>query len=250
MKTHNLKYLNFYTWYSSEGHVKQEMKREWCFGHIFRIHDFPEDKILKNIYTIRICHSGKDIMHGYSNQCYLSLTYIKRYLNQGKKIVNFTYTITKDKDYYYIVADVQDIHIAHKFILTYIRYLYEVPFALYLYEAVHLKHDCDEFKHLNYLTIYNIVSATIPNYEHGTGIHNIGNSYDFKKLLSVKDIKQCFNDPDLTQLNNIFPVLEDPDFQTLKIDFNDTIPWKFKKDRQQRIETYLHNYNILKKLSE
>jgi hypothetical protein len=209
-----------------------------------------ENKILKNIYTIRVCHSGKDITNGYSNQCYLSLIDIKRYLNQGKKIVNYTYTITKDKDYYYITADVQDIHIAHKFILTYIRYLYEMPFALYLYEAVHLKRDCVEFKRLDYLTIYNIVSATIPNYGHGTDIHNIGDSYAFKKLLSVNEIKQCFNDPNIMMLNDIFPKLEDPDFETLKFDFKTTEPWKFKKDRQQRIQTYLHNYNILKKLSK
>lgn len=250
MKTHNLKFLNFYTWYSSQGHITQKMQQKYCFGNIFHIHDLPENKILKNIYTIRVCHSGKDIERGYSNQCYLSLTDIKRYLNQGKKIVNYTYTITKDTDYYYITADVQDVHIAHKFILTYIRYLYEMPFALYLYEAVHLKRDCVEFKRLDYLTIYNIVSATIPNYDHGTDIHNIGDSYAFKKLLSVKEIKQCFNDPDIMLLNDIFPNLEDPDFKTLKFDFKTTEPWRFKKDRQQRIQTYLHNYNILKKLSK
>ena len=250
MKTHNLKYLNFYTWYSSEGHIKHQMQREWCFGHIFHVNNIPDDKIIKNIYTIRICHSGKDIVDNFSNQCYLSLTDIKRYLNQGKKFVKYTYNITKDKDYYYITVNVQDVHIAHKFILTYIRYLYEIPFALYLYEAVRLKHDCVEFKHLDYLTIYNIVSATIPNYEHGTDIHNIGSSYNFKKLLSIKEIKQLLNEPDITKLNDIFPILEDPDFKTLKFDFDTTKPWKFKKDRQQRIETYLHNYNILKKLSK
>lgn len=250
MKTHNLKYLNFYTWYRSEGHINHQMQRAWCFGNIFHIHDLPDDKIIKNIYTIRICHSGKDIVDNFSNQCYLSLTDIKRYLNQGKKFVNYTYNITKDQNYYYITADVQDLHIAHKFILTYIRYLYEIPFALYLYEAVHLKHECVEFKHLDYLTIYNIVSATIPNYNHGTGIHNIGDSYVFKKLLSVKDVKQCFKKPDICHLSDIFPVLENPDFETLKFDFDTTKPWKFKKDRQQRIETYLHNYNILKELSK
>lgn len=250
MKTHNLKYLNFYTWYSSKGHIQQKMQREWCFANIFHINELPENKILKNIYTIRICHSGKDIENHFSNQCYLSLSDIKRYLTQGKKFVNYTYTIKKDKDYYYITADVQDVHIAHKFILTYIRYLYEIPFALYLYEAVHLKRDCIEFRHLNYLTIYNIVSATIPNWDHGASIHNIGSSYLFKKLLSIKDIKQCFNEPDIFNLNDIFPVLDDPDFQTLKVTFDTTTPWELKKDRQQRIETYLHNYNILKKLSQ
>lgn len=250
MKTHNLKYLNFYTWYRSEGHIKHKMQREWCFGHIFHINNLPDDKIIKNIYTIRICHSGKDIAGNFSNQCYLSLTDIKRYLNQGKKFVNYTYKITKDKNYYYITANVQDLHIAHKFILTYIRYLYEIPFALYLYEAVHLKHECVEFKHLDYLTIYNIVSATIPNYDHGTNIHNIGNSYEFKRLMSIDEVKQCFNDPKTDRLNDIFPELKDRDFQTLKFDFNNTKPWQFKKDRQQRIQTYLHNYNILKKLSK
>lgn len=250
MKTHNLKYLNFYTWYSSKGHIKHKMQREWCFSHIFHINELPDDKIIKNIYTIRICHSGKDIANNYSNQCYLSLTDIKRYLSQGKKFVKYTYNITKDKDYYYITANVQDIHIAHKFILTYIRYLYEMPFALYLYEAVHLKRDCVEFKRLDYLTIYNIVSATIPNYDHGTNIHNIGPSYKFKRLLSIKEIKQYFNNPDTFQLSDIFETFENPDFETLKFDFKTTEPWRFKKDRQQRIQTYLHNYNILKKLSK
>ena len=250
MKTHNLKFLNFYTWYSSEGHVKHDMKRDYCFGHIFHIHEIPDDKILKNIYTIRICHSGIDIANQFSNQCYVSLPDIKRYLNQGKKFVNYTYTITKDKNYYYITANVQDIHIAHKFILTYIRYLYEIPFALYLYEAVNLKRDCIEFKHLDYLTIYNIVSATIPNYQHGTDIHNIGSSYAFKRLMTIDEIKQRFNNPKTHQLQDIFPELKNKNFQTLDFDFKTTKPWKFKRDRKQRIQTYLHNYNILKKLSK
>lgn len=250
MKTHNLNYLNFYTWYSSTGHFEHKMVREWCFSAIFYMHDLPEDKIIKNIYTIRICHSGKDIKDQYSNHCYISLPDIKRFLNQGKKFVNYTYTITKDKNYYYITADVQDTHIAHKFILSYIRYLYEIPFALYLYEAVHLKRECEEFKNLDYLNIYNIVSATIPNHGHGTNIHNIGNSYDFKQLLSIEQVKECFNSPDITQLNNIFPIVNDLNLQILKFDFKTTEPWKFKKDRKQRIQTYLHNYNILKELSK
>lgn len=250
MKTHNLKFLNFYTWYSSQGHVEQKMQASACFSHIFHMHDLPKNNIIKNIYTIRICHSGKDIERGYSNQCYLSLTDINRYLTQGKKFANYNYIIKKDKNYYYITVDLQGPHIAHKFILTYIRYLYEMPFALYLYEAFRLKHDCAEFRHLDYLTIYNIVSATIPNYDHGTNIHNIGASYKFKKLLSIKEIKRLLCKSKIFCLSEIFPELEDPDLQTLEFDFKTTEPWKLKKDRQQRIQTYLHNYNILKKLSK
>lgn len=250
MKTYNLKFLNFYSYYGSQGDIEHNMRAEVCFSHIFHCHELPKKNIIKNVYTLRVCHSGIDIKEGRSNQCYLSLTDIKRYLTQGKKFVNYTYHIRKTKDYYYITVDVQDVHLAHKFILTYIRYLYEVPFALYLYEAFRLKHDCAEFRHLDYLTIYNIVSATIPNYDHGTNIHNIGASYKFKKLLPIKEIKRLLCKSKIFCLSEIFPELEDPDLQTLEFDFKTTAPWKFKKDRQQRIQTYLHNYNILKKLSK
>lgn len=248
MKTHNLKFLNFYSYYGSQGDIEHNMRAEVCFSHIFHCHELPKNNIIKNVYTIRVCHSGIDIKEGRSNQCYLSLTDIKRYLTQGKKFVNYNYHIRKTKDYYYITADVQDVHLAHKFILTYIRYLYEVPFALYLYEAVRLKHDCPEFKSLDYLTIYNIVSATIPNYGHGTDIHNIGASYTFKRITPIKQIKQYLQKLENDWLNNIFEVVEDAELQTLKVNFNTTEPWKLKKDRQQRIATYVHNYNILKKL--
>ena len=66
--------------------------------------------------------------------------------------------------------------------------------------------------------------------------------------MSIKQIKQYLQQLENYCLNNIFEVVEDDALQTLKVNFNTTEPWKFKKDRQQRIKTYLHNYNILKTL--
>lgn len=249
MKTFNLKFLNFYTWYSSAGDVQHKMCQEACFSNIFYCR-VPDNKILHNQYVIRICHSGKDVNGGYSNQCYLSLRDIKTYLHQCKRYAPFKYNITKDKNYYYINLTVTAPHIAHKFILTYVRYLYEMPFALYLYEAIKVHKECPELKHLSYLNLYNIISATIPCYDHGTNIHNIGASYHFKQILPDKDIQKFLQNVDAERLEDLFPVVEDvKNLNTMKVSLKDTSSWKYKKDRCERINTYIQNYNILKNIN-
>lgn len=249
MKTYNLKFLNFYTWYSSEGEVNHKMQKEACFSNIFYCR-VPNPEKINNKYTIRICYSGKDIANQYSNQCYLSLRDIKTYLNQCKRYVPFEYTITKDENYYYINLTISAPLIAHKFVLTYVRYLYEMPFAVYLYETIKVHKECKELQHLSYLNLYNIISATIPCYDHGTNIHNIGASYKFKQLLTDESIQKFLKTNNDKVLDKLFPTFEDDQLITLDTSLKNTKAWKFKTDRSKRINTYIHNYNIIKNIKQ
>lgn len=253
MKKYSLKFLNFLTWYKSEGDVPLNMKKEVCFSHIFHMRPVGLEKknIINNTYTIRVFYDGSCLEERYNNHCFLALGDIKRYLNQGKKHHPFKYTINKQNRFYDIVITVKGTVLAHKFILSYVRYLYETPFSLYLYEAVKLKKECEEFKKLNYLNIFNIIGASVPNYTNGTDIHAIGSTYTFKKLLTCEQIKQQLKNTDrFAKVNDIFPYIEDGALITIKNDFNDNSIWRLKSERKQRISTYLHNYNLLKNYTE
>ena len=253
MKTYDLKFLRFLTCYSSQGDVQFDMKKEACFSHIFylRTEKLNKENLLENTYTIRVFYDGSGFKDLKNNHCFISLCDIKRYLAQGTKYHPFKYSIQKHKHYYDISVKIKGTHLAHKFILSYIRYLYESPFSLYLYEAIKLKKECEEFKTLDYLNIYNIISATVPCYNHGTDIHNIGKSYDFKELLSCEQIYNHIKNSKVEDcVNKIHTPINNKKFKIIDCDFHTNSIWRLKKYRQERIKSYLYNYNILKNLEQ
>lgn len=256
MKHYNLKFLNFLTWYKSDGDIRVNLKKDVCFSSIFYMRDkdnrnYKDVNIFNNTYTIKVCYNGSYLNKRLNNQCFIALSDIKKYLNHCKKYHPFKYTIKQNDDFYDIILTVKGTLLAHKFILSYVRYLYESPFSLYLYEACKLKKECEEFKNLSYLNIFNIVSASVPCYNHGVNIHGIGETPIFKQLLTSNQIKQQLKNIDpYAKLNDIFPCITNKQFANINDEFNDNTMWRLKSKREVRIPIYLHNYNILKNYTE
>lgn len=238
-------WMNFHTEYSCEGDYEMPMDTHACFGSVFR-RGF-ENKIIKLTYKIRVYNTLTKLNQGENNLALLNEKEIVEYLENAKKYCNYTFELTSKKGYYEITATLEGTHIAHKFLLTYIRYLYEMPFNLYLLEAFYLKKNVRVFKDVEILDLFNLVSATIPSHKHGTDIHAIGNSYDFKMLEPIEKIHKILEEGNLDRVNSIYRALNKKEFTTLVGDFENASYWTSFLKIRKRVDVYIENYiKILK----
>lgn len=242
----DFKYLEFYTYYSSYGDIDKDLSREWCFSEIF-----DGDSYMCNTYELYIYRYGYKF-NG-DNNCLITKRQLTQHIEEIKKFHDFDYTIENISKGYKLQFTIDASLMWHKIILSWLRYSYEFPFNIALYEAFKIKKETD-FKNETILNLFNLIGATIGCTRHGTGMHAIGNFYDFKKLISYKDFteaveerieKDCYG-----AINYIIPTVSDIELKTLKFNLNyrdnHTDYWKDKNFYKERLEIYKHNLNIIK----
>lgn len=134
MLTHNyifnimdeFRYLNYHTEYSIKSkYVSKKLSKSVCFSEVF------DSDIHTAEYTI-IVYKGIDLMihNNKSNGCLLSKQEIRNHINKLKHICRFKYSV---RDYKVnklkinIKLKNEDTMI-HKFVLSWIRYIYEFPY--------------------------------------------------------------------------------------------------------------------------
>ena len=242
----DFKYLEFYTYYSSTGDLDKDLNREWCFSKVF-----DGDDYMCNTYKIFIYRYG--YKQGHDNNCLITKRQLIQHIEEAKKWHDFEYVITSIYNGYELDLTLDGELMWHKVILSWIRYSYEYPFNITLYEAFKVK-KLKEFKDLNMLNLFNLIGASLNCTKHGTSIHAIGDFSNFKHLLSYEDfiqkINNCIKEDKYGEINYIIPIVKDNKFRCLKpiIDFriNHTDYWKDKPSFEQRLEIYKNNLNILK----
>lgn len=244
----DFKYLEFYTYYSSEGDLDKDLCREWCFSKIF-----DGDSWMKNHYHIFIYRYG--YKQGYDNNCLITKRQLIQHIEEAKKWRDFEYTLTSINNGYELEITLDCELMWHKVILAWIRYTYEFPFNVTLYETFKIK-KLKDFKDLNSLNLFNLIGASLNCTKHGTSLHGIGEFYTFKKLISYDTFLNLVNenieDDEYGYINNIIPVVHDEKFKCVKplLNFriNHTDYWKDNNSFDDRIALYKHNLNILKKI--
>ena len=242
----DFKYLEFYTYYSSYGDIDKDLSREWCFSKIF-----DGDSSMCNTYELYIYRYGYKF-NG-DNNCLITKRQLIQHIEEIKKFHYFDYTIENISKGYKLQFTIDASLMWHKIILSWLRYSYEFPFNIALYEAFKIKKETD-FKDETILNLFNLIGATIGCTKHGTGIHAIGNLYDFKKLISYKDfieaVEECIEEDCYSEINYVIPTVKSTKLKTLKFNlnyrYNHTDYWKDKKLYKERLEIYKHNLNIIK----
>ena len=244
----DFKFLEFCTYYSSKGTTNKDLAREYCFSKIF----YGEDH-QTNDYVIYIYKNGFE--QNRDNNCIISKEQLIEFIDEINKFYKFNYDLKSIKDGYKLEFTLDAPLIYHKVILSWIRYSYEYPFNVAVYELFKVRNE-KGFKRLTMLNLFNLIGSTMNCSKHGTSIHAIGRFYDWKKLISYKDFKKTMDDfnknyPN-TQINEIINVVKYDNFSpiTLPIDkrINHTDYWEDEKEYKKRLTLYRKNLKTLKNI--
>lgn len=242
-------FLSFHCEYSSKGSTNIRDRAGVCFSPIFQ--GEGNGIIQDNSYTIKIYKLGKVLREKkLNNACLIDKKGIIHHLRVLKSIFSFKYRLKEHKDYFLLNLKLKADLIYHKYMLTWVRYLYEYPFNVFLLDANRAKKE-PEFKFESIINLFNIIGATTKISDHGTTIHAIGETYRVKELLTIKEIKSRLKKLKRghTRLNDIFKVIEDKAFDSISSEksFKSSEYWLsenlFKKER---LSVYKKNYTLIK----
>lgn len=140
-------YLNYDTIYQASGDLtfrNKALDGNACFSYIFRnVINRIRQHVVYRIYI----STDPGYMQDYkaSNLCILTEEQIRFHITYLRFISSFKYKITKEfiDNYsgFRIDLDLNAIGIVHKMFLTWIRYLYEYPYNLVLYDSFKLREE-------------------------------------------------------------------------------------------------------------
>lgn len=187
------KYLNFCTIYSSKGTVDEELEEHACFAEVFSGPNYQS-----NEYNIHVYKEFDLIREAKSNGCFLSLQQIHKHLSYLTRICDITYNITEEIDkslraYYNIYIELSAHNLIHRFVLTWVRALYEFPYCIYLPEVYELK----KYKKFEKINVFNILNIISSSFALGDDIHMFTIPAYYPQLKKFSEIKQ-----ELANLNN------------------------------------------------
>lgn len=241
----NFSFLNYWTEYSCEGsYYHHDMKHEVCFSAVF------PNRSCKQDYVIRIYQTFEKLDKNYSNFCPFTIQQIRRHINECKKVVPFKFSVMKDgkhKNRIEVKVHIDGPGIYHRFILTWIRYLYEYPYNMFMRDAWKLK-ELSPFCNDNIFNLMNLVGASLGHC--GTG-HTIGSLNRPQNRMTIPQLASRLSKlggdgihymgDEIFGLKVNTNVIEMP----YKDDWNSF--WNTDDRFENAIETYKKNYKILKK---
>lgn len=189
-------FLNLHTVYKCSGNYINEKtgpSGDYCFRKIFHHRCYLNGKSdVKEKYTI-ITYKGlwKTIKENKNNMCLFSKDEIKKHLEFiSSNIFPFKYNVKEiktdnEKNKYEIKLNIEGNFLYHKFILTWVRYLYEFPTCMLMKDVYRLTKD-PKFKFINVFDLYNIVSGCYSqdNYKSDQTLSWGGRMMRYKELQS------------------------------------------------------------------
>ena len=199
-------YCTEYFAHSNEGFIKK-MGREACFARVYRyLEKHKRSTIWYKIIIYRGIEFGKKT--GRDNACLLSHKELRNHIDQLKGLIPFKCRIRdfEDKEgpkYEVNIVITDGTVLQHKYALAWIRYAYEFPFNVTLFESRKLREE-KEFKFMSGFNLFNIVNQCLDIW--GSG-HSI--AYDNRVLLkSRKSLAEKLKSKGL-QVNDVFACARD-----------------------------------------
>ena len=236
-------YLNYDTIYQASGDLtfrNKALNGEACFSYIFRnVINRTRQHVVYRIYI----STDPGYMQDYkaSNLCILTEEQIRFHITYLRFISSFKYKITKEfiGDYsgFRIDLDLNAIGSVHKMFLTWIRYLYEFPYNLVLYDSFKLREDKRFIEKSNYLNIVNFVTA----FYSSDYIHQIPRfCYHISEFITRKSFKDR-----LMKCDYLNDILKNSNIKVEQFTEYDGID-DFIEDFDNRKNKYIENLNKLK----
>lgn len=247
----DFKFLSYHTEYSCTGDVQREMGSAACFAYVFR--NIEKTKKQSVNYIIRVYRElGAVKRNQWNNGCLLSKKEIRNHLDLLKGIIPFEAKIvSKERNglkFFEIHLKVENAKgTCHKFILTWIRYLYEFPYNMYLIEANRLRKE-KLFMFDSIANLFNLVGGC---FGLGGG-HSIaaGRTIGFlqRKELSAKinrvqslnSIYQCSYDGASLRAYDV-------PYKGHNLSYHDLEFWRNEELFQKRLPVYQEKYKKIKR---
>lgn len=160
-KDFEFRLFDYGTYYGTRGDCYVEEDWHCCFGDFTKEYD---TSIYSQKFSITLWKLRSKAMteEGHNNVCLLNVNGIKKHLEEIQQIHEFKYEVVPYCDKYVIHIDIKAHSLYIKFILTWIRLLYEFPHNVLYCEALKLR-KFPEFSDMNILSIYNLVCSTMRN---------------------------------------------------------------------------------------
>ena len=203
----DFQFLDYHTEYSCKGAFKKEMDVEACFSFVFN--QIDEGNVSEEYEVILYKGTAFSREHHNSNSCLFTKKQIRNHLKQAQGIYPFDFHITEAAKWrggY----NVFKIHLKltnvpgmfHKYLLTWLRYMYEYPYNVILYDAYKLKKDpCFRFTSMS--DLFNLVLGCFN--ENPAAIHQIAENQVSKTMLK-RDIREKLQNIQI--LNNVYVKLK------------------------------------------
>lgn len=242
-----LSYLGFSTIFSAEGDIPRGLGSYACFGGILNI----GKKLQKEHYEIFVIRDPKyAVESNRSNLCLLNDKEVRKHLWLVKRLFPFKYVVEESQyqefSAYKIILDVDAPKFYHKYLLTWLRYLYEFPYNLILVDALRLKHQYLPKENIANLFILcaNSFNYRPVSYSEGHGIARYPSGFLKEYELKAKINEQAIGSQ---QVNYLYPRLTKIKLE--KIADNNGVYleyWLNPEDFLERKDVYLKNYKTLK----
>lgn len=203
----DFQFLDYHTEYSCKGTFEKKMSVEACFSFVFR--RTGEENVSEE-YEV-ILYKGTDFSRAThnSNSCLFTKKQIRNHLRQAQGIYPFDFYITEAPDwgngYNVFKVRLKLTNVPgtfHKYLLTWLRYTYEYPYNVILYDAYKLKKDpCFRFTSMS--DLFNLVLSCFS--EDLRDIHQIARNQVSKPMLK-RDIREKLQN--IQTLNNVYARLK------------------------------------------
>ena len=203
----DFQFLDYHTEYSCKGTLEKEMDVEACFSFVFN--QIDEGNVSEEYEVILYKGTAFSREHHNSNSCLFTKKQIRNQLKQAQGSYPFDFYITEAAKWrggY----NVFKIHLKltnvpgmfHKYLLTWLRYMYEYPYNVILYDSYKLKKDpCFSFTSMS--DLFNLVLGCFN--ENPAAIHQIAENQVSKTMLK-RDIREKLQNIQI--LNNVYVKLK------------------------------------------
>jgi hypothetical protein len=237
---HRLNLYGYHVRYGYSEYRKKnyDIRESVCFSTLFN------SDCRSKYYQLYIIKGDNDLKRYYSNYCFFSKQEIKNHLKQIPRFCEMRFRVT-DAEYkgepafgisFFINSENR---LIHKYVLTWIRSLFEWPFYLYLLHARKMK-QLPEFRFESVINLFNIVS-TAYRYSYDTKIHTFGTKLGLLRKSSIID--NVLN-KGIDRVNDIFPYCSIKDLPDCRLvdNFEDITDELFENN----LPKYMETYNIIK----
>lgn len=235
-----LSFLNYDTTYSFKKNNERthSFAHTYCFADVFKRIDFNCNDHMH--YTVWI-NTNKEYVckKNKSNYCFLTKHELYNHIKLIKKLFDFKFSIEEQNDSFIVHIDLKgQPKIAHKYLLTWIRYVYEFPMNVMLQDVNRLRKEESCFRFTSKANLFLLLSYF--DWKEYRYIHCVptGKQGVFK---SNKQLKESISD--VSRLNSIYSSKAYKfDFPNWK-NYNYVDKEEIDNTYKERLPFYLNFYN-------